>query len=139
MKQGKHVRAWRISPPLLLAAGFMVLILVGTGLLKLPFSFTGSLSWGDALFTSVSAVTVTGLVVTETGTTFSFWGQLIILLLIQIGGLGLMTFAVLALLALGGRIRGRHRTCSSGPGVDSGTWLVAGALVVPVPQCFGLQ
>lgn len=108
MEQGEHLRAWPISPPLLLAAGFIVLILVGAGLLKLPFSLNGALSWGDALFTSASAVTVTGLVVTETGTTFSFWGQLIILLLIQIGGLGLMTFAVLALLALGGRIRGRR-------------------------------
>ncbi|WP_297797520.1 potassium transporter TrkG [uncultured Marinobacter sp.] len=114
IKQAEHLRAWRISPPLLLAAGFMVLILVGAGLLKLPFSLNGALSWSDALFTSVSAVTVTGLIVTDTGTTFSFWGQLIILLLIQAGGLGLMTFAVLALLALGGRIRGRHQMVASG-------------------------
>ncbi len=115
MEQGeKHLRAWRINPPFLLATGFMVLILMGAGLLKLPFSLNGALSWGDALFTSASAVTVTGLVVTETGTTFSFWGQLIILLLIQTGGLGLMTFAVLALLALGGRIRGRHQLVASG-------------------------
>jgi trk system potassium uptake protein TrkH len=114
MKQIKHLSAWRINPPFLLAAGFMVLILMGAGLLKLPFSLNGPLSWGAALFTSVSAVTVTGLVVTETGATFSFWGQLIILLLIQIGGLGLMTFAVLALLTLGGRIRGRHQLVASG-------------------------
>lgn len=114
MEQGKHLRAWPINPPFLLAAGFMVLILVGAGLLKLPFSLNGALSWGDALFTSASAVTVTGLVVTEIGTTFSFWGQLIILLLIQAGGLGLMTFAVLALLALGGRIRGRQQLVASG-------------------------
>lgn len=114
MEQGEHLRAWPINPPFLLAAGFLVLILVGAGLLKLPFSLNGALSWGDALFTSTSAVTVTGLVVTEIGTTFSFWGQLIILLLIQIGGLGLMTFAVLALLALGGRIRARNQLVASG-------------------------
>jgi len=114
MRQGEHLRAWPINPPLLLAAGFIILILLGAGLLKLPFSLNGALSWGDALFTSASAVTVTGLIVTEIGTTFSFWGQLIILLLIQTGGLGLMTFAVLALLALGGRIRGRDQLVASG-------------------------
>lgn len=138
MEQGQRLRGWPINPPFLLAAGCMVLILVGAGLLKLPFSLNGALSWGDVLFTSVSAVTVTGLVVTDTGAAFSFWGQLIILFLIQAGGLGLMTFAVLALLALGGRVRGRRRSFSAGPGVGAGAWLVAGVMVVPVSQCFGL-
>jgi trk system potassium uptake protein TrkH len=93
----------------------MVLILVGTGLLKLPLSADASLSWSEALFTATSAVTVTGLVVTETGPTFSVWGEAVILVLMQAGGLGLMTFAVLALLSLGGRIRGRRHLVASSP------------------------
>jgi len=73
--------------------GFLAVILVGTSLLILPFT-TADGSWNDpitALFTATSAVCVTGLAVVDTGTYFSFWGQLIILLLIQIGGLGCMT------------------------------------------------
>lgn len=64
-------RAWRISPPFLLAAGFMVLILAGTALLKLPFSTSTPIAWREALFTATSAVTVTGLVVTDTNATFT--------------------------------------------------------------------
>ena len=102
--------SWRISPPFLLALGFLALILAGTALLKLPLSINTTLTWGEALFTATSAVTVTGLVVTETGPSFSIWGEIVILLLIQAGGLGLMTFAVLTLLSLGSRIsRGTRR------------------------------
>ena len=73
--------------------GFITVILVGTLLLTLPFTTTDG-TWNDpitALFTATSAVCVTGLAVVDTGTYFSFWGQLIILLLIQVGGLGYMT------------------------------------------------
>lgn len=73
--------------------GFIAVITVGTLLLIMPFS-TSDGHWNNpiiALFTSTSAVCVTGLVVVDTGTYFSFWGQLIIVLLIQIGGLGYMT------------------------------------------------
>ncbi|MDW7747292.1 TrkH family potassium uptake protein [Halomonas sp.] len=108
-------RAWRISPPFLLAAGFMVLILAGTALLKLPFSTSTPIAWREALFTATSAVTVTGLVVTDTNATFTTWGEVVILLLMQAGGLGLMTFAVVALLSLGGRIKGRHYLVASSP------------------------
>lgn len=108
------MHSWPISPPFLLTAGFMVLILVGTALLKLPLSLNASLSWGGALFTATSAVTVTGLIVTETGPTFSVFGEAVILVLMQAGGLGLMTFAVLALLSLGGRIRGQSHLVASG-------------------------
>lgn len=106
---GEAGSVWRISPPLLLALGFLLLILAGTLLLKLPVSVNTAVSWGEALFTATSAVTVTGLVVTETGPTFSIWGQLVILVLMQVGGLGLMTFAVLTLLSLGSRVRNRGR------------------------------
>lgn len=108
-------RAWRISPPFLLAAGFMVLILAGTALLKLPFSTSTTIAWSEALFTATSAVTVTGLVVTDTNATFTTWGEVVILLLMQAGGLGLMTFAVVALLSLGGRIKGRRYLAASSP------------------------
>ncbi|MFC3284938.1 TrkH family potassium uptake protein [Litchfieldella rifensis] len=108
-------RSWRISPPFLLIAGFAVLILVGTVLLKFSPSENTFLSWSEALFTATSAVTVTGLVVTDTGPTFSFWGEAVILILMQVGGLGLMTFAVLALLSLGGRVRGRRYLTANSP------------------------
>ena len=73
--------------------GFIAVILVGTLLLTLPISLVEG-GWGNwlvALFTSTSAVCVTGLVVVDTGSYFTFWGQLFIALLIQIGGLGYMT------------------------------------------------
>lgn len=107
--------AWRISPPFLLAVGFIMLIVAGTALLKLPFSTNTTIAWSEALFTATSAVTVTGLVVTDTGATFTTWGEVVILLLMQAGGLGLMTFAVVALLSLGGRIKGRRLLVASSP------------------------
>ncbi|CAM3873910.1 Cation transport protein [Vreelandella rituensis] len=107
--------SWRISPPLLLSAGFMVLILLGTVLLKLPPAVHVPISWGEALFTATSPVTVTGLIVSDTGATLSVWGEAVILILMQAGGLGLMTFAVLALLSLGGRVRGRRYLVATSP------------------------
>jgi trk system potassium uptake protein TrkH len=83
--------------------GFIALILIGTLLLTLPIS-TASGTWGDlvtAFFTSTSAVCVTGLIVVDTGTYFSFLGQIFILLLIQVGGLGYMTATTFLLLLLG--------------------------------------
>lgn len=83
--------------------GFIAVILIGTVLLMLPLS-TADGSWGDlvtALFTSTSAVCVTGLVVVDTGTYFSFFGQVFLLLLIQVGGLGYMTATTFLLLVLG--------------------------------------
>ncbi len=82
--------------------GFIAVISVGTILLLLPITTTDG-SWNDpitALFTATSAVCVTGLAVVDTGTHFSFWGQLIILLLIQIGGLGYMTTNTFLLLVI---------------------------------------
>ena len=75
--------------------GFMAAILIGALLLFLPFSTkTGeSTSFFDALFTSTSAVCVTGTVVHDTATHWSFFGQVVILILIQIGGLGVVTMA----------------------------------------------
>ena len=83
--------------------GFLTVIAVGTILLMMPFS-TSNGTWNDpivAFFTSTSAVCVTGLAVVDTGTYFSFWGQLFILLLAQIGGLGYMTTTTFLILLTG--------------------------------------
>lgn len=71
---------------------FLAIILTGTFLLMLPKAHHGSLSFIDALFTSTSAVCITGLTVVDTATTFTTTGQVVLLLLIQIGGIGVMTF-----------------------------------------------
>lgn len=77
-------------------------ILVGTGLLLLPFTTkSGQISLIDALFTATSGVCVTGLIVQDTATYFTPAGQIIILILIQLGGLGIMTFSTLVLIAAG--------------------------------------
>ncbi len=93
--------ALQLAPPAVLALIYLICIILGGFILWLPFSNTGEVTLLDALFTSVSAVTVTGLVVVDTGSAFTVIGQGIIAVLIQLGGLGLMTFAVLVLSALG--------------------------------------
>ncbi|MGP4844159.1 TrkH family potassium uptake protein [Marinobacter sp. 1Y8] len=99
----------RISPPRLLIEGFLVLIILGTVLLKLPWATIDPITWIDAAFTATSAVTVTGLVVVDTGSEFTLFGQLVILSLIQLGGIGLMTFAVLTAVALGFKLGLGHQ------------------------------
>ena len=86
--------------------GFLALIIVGTLLLMLPFA-TASGDWNSplvALFTATSAVCVTGLIVVDTGTYFSSFGQGVVLTLIQLGGLGYMTATTLLLLLVGRRL-----------------------------------
>ncbi|MEY1555920.1 TrkH family potassium uptake protein [Yoonia sp. R2331] len=95
------IRQKRLSPPAILASIYAAFILAGAVALRLPFSNSGDVSFSDALFTAASAVTVTGLVVVDTGSGFTLIGQIIIAVLIQIGGLGLMTFAALLLMMLG--------------------------------------
>ena len=81
-----------IHPALIFILSFLLVILVGTVLLKLPNATVGGITWIDALFTSTSAVCVTGLIVVDTATAFTGTGQTIIMILFQIGGLGMMTF-----------------------------------------------
>lgn len=81
----------RTNPPLILAGSFLVIILLGTGLLLLPRATYNGIHWIDALFTATSATCVTGLVSVDVPSTFTLEGQVIIILLIQIGGLGVMT------------------------------------------------
>lgn len=89
-------KSFRLSPPQILALGFAAIILIGAFLLTLPISSTKEpISFLDALFTATSATCVTGLVVLDTGRDFTIFGQVVIILLIQIGGLGFMSVATL--------------------------------------------
>lgn len=81
----------RTNPSLILASSFLVIIIIGAGLLMLPRATYHGISWIDALFTATSATCVTGLVSVDVPSTFTLEGQIIIILLIQIGGLGVMT------------------------------------------------
>jgi trk system potassium uptake protein TrkH len=81
-----------MPPALLFSASFFIIILIGSGLLLLPNAHNIPLTFLDSLFTSVSAVCVTGLIVVDTATAFTPLGKVIIICLIQIGGLGIMTF-----------------------------------------------
>jgi len=93
------------TSPRKLIVGFATIILAGTVLLRLPFATASSqsLTWAEALFTATSATTVTGLVVVPTAETLSVFGELVVLALIQVGGLGFIIFSVVLL-----RLIGRH-------------------------------
>lgn len=103
---GAHLR-----PPQVLVLGFAAVILTGAVLLTLPIASNSGkgLRFLDALFTATSAVCVTGLVVVDTATQYSRFGQLVILCLIQVGGLGFMTMSTLIAFLLGKRISLRER------------------------------
>ncbi|EPC03595.1 hypothetical protein L861_18850 [Litchfieldella anticariensis FP35 = DSM 16096] len=100
-----HPHGWviRLSPPELLLLGFALLSVIGTLLLLLPVAANIPLAWHEALFTATSAVTVTGLGVIDTSE-LTLFGQIVVLGLIQLGGLGFMTFAALMLALLGMRL-----------------------------------
>ena len=102
----------RITAPQLFVGSFGALVLLGSvGFKVLPGLYVGAeLSWLDALFTATSAVCVTGLIVVDTATYFTAAGQAYILLLIQLGGLGILTFTSVILLALGMRLSLRHES-----------------------------
>jgi trk system potassium uptake protein TrkH len=115
----------RLSPPQIIVLSFTGLVLSGTALLCLPGMVVGPpLPLIDVLFTATSAVCVTGLVVVDTGSRFSPLGQAIILLLIQAGGLGIMTFSVVFALMRGRRLGFREKllisdTFASLPGANA--------------------
>lgn len=102
-------KRWQLSPPQVLIIGFMAVMAIGAVLLKLPIATTSPITWLDAFFTSVSATTVTGLIVVDTPTAFTLFGKIIIMCLIQIGGLGIMTFAVMVFLIMGKKISFKQR------------------------------
>lgn len=101
----------KVDPPKVLALGFGSLILLGAILLNLPIATLNGESIGflNALFTSASAVCVTGLVVVNTGLFWSSFGQIIIISLIQMGGLGFMTMATIGALIIGKKITLKDR------------------------------
>lgn len=101
---------FNLKPVQVLALGMIGFVAIGTILLMLPVSSNNrATSFVDALFTSTSAVCVTGLTVVDTGTHWSIFGQIVILLLVQIGGIGFMTFATLIVVLLGKKVSLRER------------------------------
>ena len=99
------------NPTRLLAASFVTIILIGTILLMLPVSSESQQRTGivDALFTATSATCVTGLIVKDTPNHWSTFGELVLLLLIQAGGLGIMTFSISIALVFGARLGLREK------------------------------
>jgi trk system potassium uptake protein len=103
-------RALKMHPATLVLASFLLTISIGALLLKLPAAtWGGYLDWIDAFFTATSAVCVTGLVVVDTGSFFTLFGQIVILVLIQIGGLGVMTISVTLFQWMGRSVSFRQR------------------------------
>ena len=107
----------RFNAPRLFVGSFLLLELFGTlGLKLIPGLYVDEqLGWLDALFTATSAICVTGLIVVDTATYFTPLGQGFILLLIQLGGLGIIAFTTLIIVALGGRLSLHHETVVSTP------------------------
>ena len=111
MGQWLQKKIHSLKPVQILAMGFLCVILLGGLLLTLPMATVDrdTLGFVDAEFTATSAVCVTGLIVVNTGVTFSLFGQIVILCLIQIGGLGFMTITAMVFMMIGKRITLRER------------------------------
>jgi trk system potassium uptake protein TrkH len=107
----KKIFRYLFTPPKILVIGFSVIIFIGAVLLSLPFATSSgeALSFIDALFMSTSATCVTGLAVVDPGTHLSMFGEIVILSLFQIGGLGFTTMATLIALAFNKRISIKER------------------------------
>lgn len=100
----------RLSPGKTIALGFISVILCGAILLTLPISHSGSVDVSplDALFTAASAVCVTGLITVDTGAAYSLFGQIVIAILLQIGGLGITSLGAGLIALMGGRLNQRE-------------------------------
>jgi len=122
-------RRW--TPPQLFVASFALLIALGTlGFQTLPGLYTGTpFTWEESLFTATSAVCVTGLVVVDPATRLTLFGQGFLLLQIQLGGLGMITFTSLIIVAMGGRLSLRNQSLT---GADGATWVEPRQLVMDV-------
>ena len=121
--QTKKTNLRRIRAEHIFALGFLTIILCGAGLLMLPAASNSHTvtPFSDTLFTAVSATCVTGLVVVDTGTHWSLFGQSVILCMIQIGGLGFMSFALFLLGVIGKRVSPRIRSITAQSfGLESG-------------------
>ena len=94
----------KLSPMQIIALGFLITIFTGSLILKLPISYKGELSYIDALFTATSCTCVTGHSTVDVEATFTVFGKIIMMLLIQIGGLGVVTVVASGSLLSGKRI-----------------------------------
>lgn len=99
----------KLSSTQIIALGFFVTIFLGSILLMLPIAHNGELTYLDSLFTATSATCVTGHSTVDVESTFTLFGQIIIMLLVQIGGLGFMLIIALILLVAGKRITLKER------------------------------
>ncbi len=101
----------KLDPTQVLVIGFAVAILIGSVLLSLPAASANGegAPYLDSVFTATSAVCVTGLVVRDTATEWTTFGHIVIISLIQVGGLGIMTMATMIMMIMGRRIRLRER------------------------------
>ncbi|MBO7564376.1 MAG: Trk family potassium uptake protein, partial [Clostridiales bacterium] len=108
----KKIVEWMLERPArVIVASFLLIMIVGTILLMMPFATNSGSSIGffDSLFTTVSATCVTGLVVRDTATTFNDFGRVVLLLLIQVGGLGLVTIYSFAISLFRSKLSVRSR------------------------------
>lgn len=122
------MKSKRLKPRRIVVLGFFGVIAAGTGLLMLPISSVSGkgIPFIDSLFTSTSAVCVTGLVCIDPGSNFSFFGQVVLAALIQIGGLGITVIGVIASLAAGGRLGiGKQRLLKESLNLNSGKDLMS--------------
>ena len=110
MKLKKMIKSQ--PPARIIAFGFAITILIGSGILMLPISLNDGieLKYIDALYTATSAVCVTGLVTVDTANTFTAFGQFVIAVLIQIGGLGVASLGAGVIIAMGKKVNIKNRT-----------------------------
>lgn len=99
----------QITPTQIIVLGFLIPILVGSLLLMLPISNVRPIKYIDAMFTSVTATTTTGLTTVTLSEQFSLFGQIVIMILMQIGGLGFMVYVSVILMILGKKISLKER------------------------------
>ncbi len=108
-KVAKVITSMKMSPPLLFAFSFLIMIFVGSGLLMLPNVHIGNMSYFEALFTSTSTICVSGLSIIDMPEIMTFKGNVILLFLFQIGGLGVMAFTGLFAFAFTGTVSFKDR------------------------------
>jgi trk system potassium uptake protein TrkH len=111
MLSSNPIRGVDFTPAQILVLGYLMVIITGTILLMLPIATIDGSGLGlvDALFTATSATCVTGLIVVNTATAFTVFGQLVIMVLIQVGGLGIMTMSTMIAFVIGKKISLKER------------------------------
>jgi potassium uptake TrkH family protein len=139
LRHSRRVSSIGLSPGLMMILSFSLVILIGTALLKLPRATYGSITWLDALFTSTSAVCVTGLTTVDTQDTFSYIGKIILMLLIQVGGLGIMTLTYFFAHYLAGGVSVRDRILLQDFISDENVGQITRTLMLIMLVTFGLE